>query len=76
MTDVKVDVHEELVERYAARIRVAAVPGREVDLAGLVIDALTDHGSRHSNAQRLQRIRAVQSAALQVLDERRRVVRT
>ena len=75
MTDVQIDDFKVLVDRYADRIRRICLPDREVELAHLFVEALTDVESRHSNARRLQQVRAVNAAAERVRAERPEVRR-
>lgn len=72
MTDTVILDFPDLVERYAARIRTDAMPGRELAYAGGFIDAMTDRECRHSNARRLQKVQAVIAAAEAVRNERRK----
>lgn len=71
MTDTVIVDFPDLVERYAARIRTDAMPGRELAYAGGFIDAMTDRECRHSLAHRQQKIQAVIAAAEAVRSERR-----
>lgn len=71
MTDVIVDDIKTLIDLYAMRIRRDVRTGGELGYAHAFVEALTDPGARHSNARRLQQVRAVNAAAEIVRDERR-----
>lgn len=73
MTDVVVDEYQTLVDLYAVRIRRDVRTGGELGYAHAFVEALTDGESRHSNARRLQRVRAVTAAAELVRSERGKV---
>lgn len=65
-----IDDHQTLVDRYAERIRRDVRAGGELGYAHAFVEALTDGESRQSNARRLQRVRAVNTAAELVRRER------
>jgi len=71
MTDTVIVDVDELVDLYALRIRRDVRTGGEMGYAHAFVEALSDGESRHSNARRLQKIRAVVAAADQVRAERR-----
>lgn len=73
MTDVVIDDLKDLIDRYAQRIRRDVRTGGELGYAHAFVEALTDGDSSHSNARRLQRVRAVNAAAELVRSERREV---
>ncbi|MET0522644.1 MAG: hypothetical protein ABW156_11850 [Jiangellaceae bacterium] len=75
MTDVIVDDHQALVDRYAERIRRDVLVGGELGYAHAFVEALTDGDSHRSLARRDQRVRAVNAAAELVRTERRGVTR-
>lgn len=75
VTIVIVDEFQTLVDLYALRIRRDVRTGGELGYAHAFVEALTDCEARHSNARRLQQVRAVNAAAEQVRAERREVAR-
>jgi len=70
MTDVIVDDIKDLVDLYVLRIRRDCRVGGEMGYAHAFVEALSDGESRHSNARRLQKVRAVVAAAEAVRSER------
>lgn len=59
-----------LTDRYAELARTDAMPGREQSWGFHMIEAITDPETLHSNAYRLQKVRAVLAAVEDVRVER------